>query len=247
MCRPSKSTTTSTPAAAPWSPRCAAANAPRLPAYVCLPNPPPSANAAYLGVAYNPFTPGSDPSSPSFKVRDLRARAAHRPRPLPQSPRAAQGRGQPPPRRRYRGRRRGLRSLLPRRLRHRHQRRVPARPSTSTRKSRVSAIAMAGIQLGPKRPAGPAARRGGRHLRDRQHGRLGHAHQQLPASSRTSCCRATTRPWRPWWRTCTIAAWTSKVLVMTYGEFGRTPRINTDVRPRSLAGRRCRWSSPAAA
>src|SRR5438094_793920 len=47
-------------------------NAPRLPAYVCLPSPPPSANAAYLGVAYNPFAPGSDPSSPDFKVRDLR-------------------------------------------------------------------------------------------------------------------------------------------------------------------------------
>jgi Protein of unknown function (DUF1501) len=47
-------------------------NAPRLPAYVCLPGPPPSANAAYLGVAYNPFSPGSDPSSPDFKVRDLR-------------------------------------------------------------------------------------------------------------------------------------------------------------------------------
>jgi hypothetical protein len=48
------------------------ANAPRLPAYVCLPSPPPSANAAYLGVAYNPFSPGSDPSSPGFQVRDLR-------------------------------------------------------------------------------------------------------------------------------------------------------------------------------
>jgi hypothetical protein len=48
------------------------ANAPRLPAYVCLPSPPPSANAAYLGVAYNPFAPGSDPSSPGFEVRDLR-------------------------------------------------------------------------------------------------------------------------------------------------------------------------------
>ena len=47
-------------------------NAPRLPAYVCLPNPPPSANAAYLGVACNPFTPGSDPNSPSFNVRDLK-------------------------------------------------------------------------------------------------------------------------------------------------------------------------------
>jgi hypothetical protein len=48
------------------------ANAPRLPAYVCLPSPPPSANAAYLGVAYNPFSPGSDPSSADFHVRDLR-------------------------------------------------------------------------------------------------------------------------------------------------------------------------------
>jgi hypothetical protein len=47
------------------------ANAARLPAYVCLPNPPPSANAAYLGVAYNPFSPGDDPSSPGFRVRDL--------------------------------------------------------------------------------------------------------------------------------------------------------------------------------
>jgi hypothetical protein len=48
------------------------ANALRLPAYVCLPEPPPSANAAYLGVPYNPFSPGSDPSSPGFQVRNLR-------------------------------------------------------------------------------------------------------------------------------------------------------------------------------
>ena len=48
------------------------ANAPRVPPYVCLPSPPPSANAAYLGVAHNPFSPGGDPSSPSFEVRDLK-------------------------------------------------------------------------------------------------------------------------------------------------------------------------------
>jgi len=48
------------------------ANAPRMPAYVCLPSPPPSANAAYLGVAHNPFSPGSDPNSAGFQVRDLR-------------------------------------------------------------------------------------------------------------------------------------------------------------------------------
>lgn len=48
------------------------ANAPRVPAYVCLPSPPPSANAAYLGVAYNPFSPGNDPNNSDFQVRDLR-------------------------------------------------------------------------------------------------------------------------------------------------------------------------------
>jgi hypothetical protein len=47
-------------------------NAPKVPPYVCLPNPPPSANAAYLGVAYNPFSPMSDPNSPGFRVRDLK-------------------------------------------------------------------------------------------------------------------------------------------------------------------------------
>src|SRR4051812_36204400 len=47
------------------------ANAPRLPAYVCLPSPPPSANAAYLGASYNPFSPGGDPNSEHFQVRDL--------------------------------------------------------------------------------------------------------------------------------------------------------------------------------
>jgi hypothetical protein len=48
------------------------ANAPRLPAYVCVPNSPPSANAAYLGVSCNPFSPGGDPNAPDFQVRDLR-------------------------------------------------------------------------------------------------------------------------------------------------------------------------------
>jgi hypothetical protein len=48
------------------------ANAARVPPYVCLPNAPGSANAAYLGVAYNPFAPMSDPNSPGFRVRDLK-------------------------------------------------------------------------------------------------------------------------------------------------------------------------------
>jgi hypothetical protein len=47
-------------------------NAPQLPPYVCLPQPPQSANAAYLGVAYNPFSPMSDPANPGFQVRDLK-------------------------------------------------------------------------------------------------------------------------------------------------------------------------------
>jgi hypothetical protein len=48
------------------------ANAPRMPAYICVPNPPPSANAAYLGVAHNPFSPSNDPNTPNFQVRDLK-------------------------------------------------------------------------------------------------------------------------------------------------------------------------------
>src|SRR4051812_16125866 len=48
------------------------ANAPRVPPYVCLPTPPQSANAAYLGVSFNPFSPQSDPSNANFQVRDLR-------------------------------------------------------------------------------------------------------------------------------------------------------------------------------
>lgn len=48
------------------------ANQPRVPAYVCVPHVPQSANAAYLGAAYNPFSPASDPNSPDFVVRDLR-------------------------------------------------------------------------------------------------------------------------------------------------------------------------------
>jgi hypothetical protein len=47
-------------------------NRPNVPPYVCLPSAPGSANAAYLGAAYNPFSPGGDPNSPSFEVRDLR-------------------------------------------------------------------------------------------------------------------------------------------------------------------------------
>src|SRR5262249_38772343 len=42
----------------------------------CVPNAPGSANAAYLGAAYNPFTPGNDPSNPNFEVRDLRLNGA---------------------------------------------------------------------------------------------------------------------------------------------------------------------------
>jgi hypothetical protein len=48
------------------------ANAPRLPAYVCVPSVPGHSGAAYLGAAYNAFAPGSDPNSPDFNVRDLR-------------------------------------------------------------------------------------------------------------------------------------------------------------------------------
>jgi hypothetical protein len=60
------------PAAGSVVARLRGANAPQLPAYVCVPNTPPSANAAYLGVACNPFAPGNDPNNAGFSVRDLR-------------------------------------------------------------------------------------------------------------------------------------------------------------------------------
>jgi hypothetical protein len=61
------------------------ANGPRLPAYVGLPDRAPLGGAAYLGAACNPFTPRGDPNAPDFQVRDLdltprvnRARFTHR-------------------------------------------------------------------------------------------------------------------------------------------------------------------------
>jgi hypothetical protein len=44
---------------------------PGLPAYVALPQAPRSSAAAYLGVAYNPFSVGADPSQNNFSVRNL--------------------------------------------------------------------------------------------------------------------------------------------------------------------------------
>src|SRR6516162_2706272 len=44
---------------------------PGLPAYLAVPTPPRSTAAAYLGVGYNPFSVGSDPSAASFSVRNL--------------------------------------------------------------------------------------------------------------------------------------------------------------------------------
>jgi hypothetical protein len=48
------------------------ANVPRMPPYICLPDRPACTGAAYLGVAANPFTPGGDPNADDFQVRDLR-------------------------------------------------------------------------------------------------------------------------------------------------------------------------------
>jgi hypothetical protein len=42
-----------------------------LPAYIAVPNPPRSTAAAYLGVAYNPFSVGTDPNQKNFSVRNL--------------------------------------------------------------------------------------------------------------------------------------------------------------------------------
>ena len=43
----------------------------KLPAYVSVPNALENGGSGYLSSKYNPFSLGSDPVSPSFKVRDL--------------------------------------------------------------------------------------------------------------------------------------------------------------------------------
>lgn len=42
-----------------------------LPAYLAVPNPTRSGAAGYLGVAYNPFSVGGDPNAANFSVRNL--------------------------------------------------------------------------------------------------------------------------------------------------------------------------------
>jgi len=48
------------------------ANEPGLPAYVNLPRVLNLGKAAYLGASYNPFAPDNDPNSDNFQVRNLR-------------------------------------------------------------------------------------------------------------------------------------------------------------------------------
>jgi hypothetical protein len=46
-------------------------NRPGLPAYIAVPRAPKSTAAAYLGVAYNPFAIGADPADQKFSVKNL--------------------------------------------------------------------------------------------------------------------------------------------------------------------------------
>lgn len=48
------------------------ANEPGLPAYVTLPGRTPFNKAAYLGAEFNPFSPDSDPNQDGFQVRNLK-------------------------------------------------------------------------------------------------------------------------------------------------------------------------------
>jgi hypothetical protein len=47
-------------------------NEPGLPAYVNLPRKVSFGNAAYLGASYNPFAPDANPNDPAFQVRNLK-------------------------------------------------------------------------------------------------------------------------------------------------------------------------------
>ncbi len=48
------------------------ANDPAVPAYVNLPKPLSFGKAAYLGASYNPFSPESDPNADGYEVRNLK-------------------------------------------------------------------------------------------------------------------------------------------------------------------------------
>jgi hypothetical protein len=52
--------------------RTSGANDPAVPAYVNLPRPLSFGKAAYLGASFNPFSPESDPNSGGFQVRNLK-------------------------------------------------------------------------------------------------------------------------------------------------------------------------------
>jgi hypothetical protein len=69
---PLDSTDTFNPSCGSVTARLRGAGGRSLPAYVCLPSNPPASGAAYLGAAYNPFSSGGDPNDPEFRVRDLK-------------------------------------------------------------------------------------------------------------------------------------------------------------------------------
>ena len=75
-------------------------------------------------------------------------------------------------------------------------------------------------------PDGPAAGRGGRHVRRGLPRRLGHARRHLRHPLRTASCPSSTRGWAPWSPTSPSAACSTTRMVVWMGDFGRTPRIN---------------------
>ena len=80
---------------------------------------------------------------------------------------------------------------------------------------------------GPEHAAGPAAGRGGRDLRHGRRGRLGHARQQLRGAEETKLPQFDSGLVGP--DAGHVARGLLKnTLVMVWGEFGRTPRINKD-------------------
>ena len=221
-----------------------------VPPYVCLPKMHPSGGSAYLGSTAAPFVIDADPNAPNFAVPDIvpppalaadrlddRQRAARQARSLPAS-------------------RRGAGAITHARAVGDFQREGvqpddlagrASRPSTST-PSRTSLRDEYGRNtLGQSCLMARRLVEAGVRCVTIDHSELGHARQQLRDAQAASLLPALDAALSTLFRDLADRGLLETTLVVVTGEFGRTPRINKQRRPRSLGPGVHRGCSAAAA